>query len=333
MALSRNAKRRLVFYPSVIAMVIGAGAWMTCMPGRSHRGPLPAPDARETELAKELRFDVTSLAKNIGERNHAHPEALEQAAIWIEGAFTGAGYTVHRQEFSVNATTARNLEVEVKGGARPDEFVIVGAHYDSVEGSQGADDDGSGVAAMLALARRFTHAHPARTLRFVAFADEEPPYFWTEQMGSLVYARACKQRGDRVVAMLSLETLGYFRDDEGTQKYPFPMGLLYPSQGNFVAFVGDLGSRSLVRDAVRTFRSSVALPSEGAALPSWIPGVGWSDQWSFWKVGYPGVMVTDTAPFRNPAYHTPRDADDTLDYERLARVVVGVQSVVDALVR
>jgi Zn-dependent M28 family amino/carboxypeptidase len=322
-----------VFYPSLVAALVLVVAWMTCMPGQSHRGALPAADMNETELAKSLQADVTMLATTIGERNHAHASALERAATWIEGELTSAGYAVQKQTFSVSMVTATNLDVEIKGNAHPEEIVIVGAHYDSVEGSQGADDDASGIAAMLALARAFAGTHPARTLRFVAFADEEPPYFWTDQMGSLVYARACKERGDRVVAMLSLETVGYFRDERGTQKYPFPLGLLYPSEGNFIAFVGDLGSRSLVRDAVRTFRSSVAMPSEGAALPSWIPGVGWSDQWSFWKVGYPGVMVTDTAPFRNPAYHTSNDAPETLDYARFARVVVGVRAVIDSLVQ
>ncbi len=128
--------------------------------------------------------------------------------------------------------------------------------------------------------------------------------------------------------MLSLETMGYYRDDPDTQKYPPPMSLFYPSRGNFIGFVGDVGSRGLVRRLVGSFRRRAAFPSEGAALPAFVPGVGWSDQWSFWQEGYPGVMVTDTAPFRYPYYHTQADTPDKLDYERLARVTVALAEVV-----
>ena len=161
--------------------------------------------------------------------------------------------------------------------------------------------------------------------------NEEPPYFWNAEMGSLVYAKACKARGDAVVAMLSLETLGYYRDAPGTQKYPPIVSWFYPDRADFVAFVGNLSSRSLVHEAIRTFRGAAAFPSEGAALPSFVTGVGWSDQWSFWQAGYPGVMVTDTAPFRNPHYHQPGDLPDTLDYARLAHVTDGLVAVVKQL--
>jgi hypothetical protein len=146
-------------------------------------------------------------------------------------------------------------------------------------------------------------------------------------MGSLVYARACRDRGDRITAMVSLETIGFYCDDSGCQDYPIPFGLCYPSTGNFVTFVGNLGSRSLVRDAIEVFRATTRFPSEGGALPGWIPGVGWSDHWSFWKAGYDAIMVTDTAPFRYPHYHTKEDTADKIDYERMARVVVGIERV------
>jgi hypothetical protein len=152
-------------------------------------------------------------------------------------------------------------------------------------------------------------------------------------MGSLVYARACKERGDDVVAMISLETLGYFSDVEGSQSYPLPiLEWLYPTRGNFITFVGNFASRALVRDAIATFRTSVAFPSEGAALPDFVPGIGWSDQWSFWALGYPALMVTDTAPFRYPQYHTVHDTADKVDYESLARVVDGLNAVIAELV-
>jgi Zn-dependent M28 family amino/carboxypeptidase len=194
-----------------------------------------------------------------------------------------------------------------------------------VLGAPGANDNGTGVAAMLALARRFSGQKPRRTLRFVAFANEEPPHFQTAEMGSVVYAQRSRERSENVVAMLSLETLGYYDDAQGSQVYPPPIGLFYPSTGNFVGFVSNVSSRKLLRDVVGDFRSHTRFPSEGAALPAVIPGVGWSDHWAFWQAGYPALMVTDTAPFRYPHYHTGADTPDKIDYERLARVVAGLE--------
>jgi Zn-dependent M28 family amino/carboxypeptidase len=197
-----------------------------------------------------------------------------------------------------------------------------------VRGSPGANDNASGAAAVLALARRFADRPQARTIRFVLFVNEEPPLFWTDQMGSLVYAREAKQRGDDIVAMLSLETMGCFLDEPGSQRYPPPFGMFYPDEGNFIAFVGMSSSGPLVERAVGAFRGACRFPSEGAALPSLVPRVGSSDHWSFWKQGYPALMVTDTAPYRYRHYHKPTDTPDKLDYERLARVVEGLDAVI-----
>jgi Zn-dependent M28 family amino/carboxypeptidase len=228
----------------------------------------------------------------------------------------------------VDGVPCDNVEAEVRGRERPADIVVVGAHYDSLAFTSGADDNASGVAALLALARAFAGAHPRTTLRFVAFANEEPPYFQTANMGSLVYAKRSRARGEHIVAMLSLETIGYYSDAPGSQRYPPPMGLAYPDRGDFIGFVGDRTSADLVRRVVATFRTTTHFPSEGAAPFSLIPGVGWSDQWSFWQVGYPGVMVTDTAPFRYPRYHTAQDTPDALDYDRMARVVAGLERVI-----
>jgi Zn-dependent M28 family amino/carboxypeptidase len=147
-------------------------------------------------------------------------------------------------------------------------------------------------------------------------------------MGSVVYAQRSQARQERIVAMLSLETMGYYADEPGTQVYPFPLNLVYPSQGNFIGFIGNLASGRLVRRAIRTFRRHARFPSEGAVLPAAVPGVGWSDQWAFWQQGYPGMMITDTAPYRYPYYHTPHDTPDKIDGARLARVVGGMEHVV-----
>jgi Zn-dependent M28 family amino/carboxypeptidase len=201
-----------------------------------------------------------------------------------------------------------------------------------VTGSPGGNDNGSGVAATLALARRFAKETPRRTLRFVFFVNEEPPFFQGDDMGSLRYARRSKERGEDIVAMISLETLGWFTDAEGSQRYPLRgFALLYGSRGDYVAFIGNVSSRGLVREAIGTFREHARIPSEGIALPNVVPGVGWSDQWAFWQCGYDAIMVTDTAPFRYPHYHRATDTPDRVDTDALARIVEGLVPVVAGL--
>jgi len=302
------------------------------MPGDSYHGELPTADDELNALVEELRGDVAHLAVEIGERNVLNcPEELAQTADWIEARFTAAGHEVGRQEYEAYGTGCCNLEVEVLGTAQPNEVVVIGAHYDTVFGTPGANDNSTGVAAVLALARRFSNRKSGRTIRFVAFVNEEPPFFQTSEMGSRVYAKRCRERDENVVAMMSLETIGYFDDSPGSQKYPPPFGLLYPSTGNFIGFVGNVGSRALVREAVGSFRRNEKFPSEGGALPAFIPGIGFSDHWSFWQEGYPALMVTDTAMFRYPYYHEAEDTIDKVDFERTARVVRGLEKVVAEL--
>jgi len=304
------------------------------MPGTSHSGAAAPLTQREVVLRDSLRRDVEKLAGEIGERNLVKYEALTAAANYLDAELTQIGYKVERNDFEVSTPngprSTSNLIAEWKGAQKPSEIVIIGAHYDSREGTPGADDNASGTASALSLARTFARATPDRTLRFVFFTNEE--YFREELMGSLVYAKLCRARNDNIVAMVSLETIGYFSDVAGSQKYPFPINLFYPSTGNFLGFVGNVGSRSLVRTAIGSFRTLAALPSEGVAAPEFIDGIGWSDQWSFWRQGYPGIMITDTAPFRNPNYHRLTDTPDTLDYGRLARVITGLEAVVRTLV-
>jgi len=316
-------------------MLVVVIVWWTMirMPGEGYRGELPPADDELDSLARELRGDVAHLAVEIGERNVLRrQQELAQAARWIEAELTAVGYEVNRQEYEAFGCDCCNLEVELPGVAQPEEIVIVGAHYDTVPGTPGANDNSSGVAAMLTLSRRFASRNTDRTLRFLALVNEEPPFFQTSKMGSRVYARRCRERGENVVAMISLETIGYYSNSSGSQKYPPPFGLLYPSEGNFIGFVGNVGSRALVRQAVGTFRRNEKFPSEGGALPAFIPGIGFSDHWSFWQEGYAALMVTDTAMYRYPHYHQPEDTIDKVDFERLARVVRGLQKVIAELV-
>ncbi len=311
-----------------------AAAWhLIRMPGKSYRGPLPTADDRLLELASELRRFVTYLADEIGERNVRHrPAELARAEEFIARELGDAGYTVQRQEYEVDGTVCTNLEVEILGTSKPDEIVIVGAHYDSVADCPAANDNGSGVAALLSLARGCCNSRNDRTLRFVAFVNEEEPYAHTERMGSWVYARRCRRQGEKITAMLSLETIGYYSDEPKSQKYPRPLGLLYPSTGDFISFVGNTRYAALVRQVVRAFRRHELFPSQAGAVPEVFSDIGRSDHWPFWQEGYPALMVTDTAPFRYRYYHTPEDTVDKIDFARMARVVRGLRSVITTLV-
>ena len=289
---------------------------------------------------RELERHVRALAEEIGERHVWRYDALERAATYIEDSLRSSLYDVVPQAYEVDIdhpllTPAQrgvhNLEVEVGGRGRADEIVVIGAHYDSIPGCPAANDNGSGVAAMLEIARLLADRTFARTLRFVAFVNEEPPFFQTSRMGSMVYAQRCRQRREKVVAMISLETIGYYSDEPASQRYPFPFSLFYPSVGNFIGFIGNLASRRLVRRVVSSFREHTSFPCEGAAVPGWITGIGWSDHWAFWKAGYPALMATDTALFRYPWYHTPQDTVDKIDFERMALVVAGLANVVEDL--
>ena len=299
------------------------------MPGKNISSAAPlSPD--DIDLRAELKSDVQMLAGKIGERNMARYWQLNAAADFIEDSFSRAGLHPRRDSYEVRGQACHNIEAEIPG-TRPN-VVLIGAHYDSVFGSPGANDNGSGVAALLALARRFAGKPAQQTLRFVAFVNEEPPYFLTEQMGSFVYAGRCKAHGDRISAMISLETIGYFSDAPHSQTYPaLGLGVFYPTVGNFIGFVSNVHSRALLRRSITLFRKHAKIPSEGAALPSFVPGVSWSDQWAFWQHGYPGIMITDTAPFRYPHYHSATDTPDKLDYDRFALVVSGMQKVIEGL--
>jgi hypothetical protein len=318
-----------------LAVGYGALHYMTGVPGRSHRGPLPPLTAEEMALAASLKLHIASIAAR--EHNIAHYDELEKAARHIEATLASFGYAVGRQEFSADGRLVRNIDATIEPPAeKPDpEVIVVGAHYDSAPGTPGANDNGSGAAAVIELARllRDLDRKSGKRIRFVLFVNEEPPYFMTEAMGSLRYARALAERRERVVAMYSLETIGFYSSEPGSQHYPAPFGLIYPDRGDFIAFVGMLGSRPLLQETLRSFRAHTAFPSIGGVAPGFIPGIAWSDHWSFAEHGFQAVMVTDTALFRYPHYHLPSDTPDKVDSEQLARVVKGIERVVRDLAR
>jgi Zn-dependent M28 family amino/carboxypeptidase len=330
-----RAKGRLVFCGSVVLALAGAVLYATSMPGASYAGELPASTPALRELAARLNAHVTVLAGSIGVRTVDRPEQLTAACEYIHAQLAPletAKNTLRFESLGAAGGNARNVVFEV-AGADNQQIVVVGAHYDSIATGPGANDNGSGVAAVLELAVVLARRPASARVRFVFFANEEPPYFKNAGMGSRVDADNARKRGDEIRAMLSLETIGYYRDAAYSQHYPWPVGLLYPSRANFVGFVGDLGARSLVRAAIEAFRESEPFPSEGAALPTTFPGIDWSDHWSFRRAGYPAIMITDTALFRDPNYHRASDTPDQLNYDALSRVTRGVEAVVRRLAR
>lgn len=266
---------------------------------------------------------VRHLAGVIGERNIFCPSALSAAAGYIRDVWTRQGYEVGAQSFEEGGVLCENLEI-TRRGTRADQILLVGAHYDSVKGSPGANDNGSGVAALLELSRLFKQVHPKPSLRFVAFVNEEPPFFITGRQGSMIYAKAARRRGDDIRLMIALETIGYYCDAPGSQNYPPFFGLFYPDAGNFLGFVSNLQSRKIMRRMVRLFRTSSDFPVEHVATLGVVPGVSWSDHRSFWRYGYRALMVTDTALYRYPYYHSAQDTPDKLLYPELARVTEGL---------
>ena len=271
------------------------------------------------------------LAGTIGERNLWSYGALEQAAQYISTRLTAAGYTPRRQTFELAKLPLSNLEAVLEGTTRGAAIVVVGAHYDTVAGCPGANDNATGVAAVLELAQRFSGRRQSRAIRFVAFVNEEPPFFQTEHMGSAVYANALRSGDERVAGMLSLETMGYYSEERGSQRYPAPMAAVYPDVGNFIGLVANVASARLLWRARRAFKQRTSFPLQCAAVPDALPGVGWSDHWAFWQAGYPAMMVTDTAPYRYPWYHTADDTPEKVDYDRLAQVVDGLEAVIEAI--
>ncbi|MEX2199600.1 MAG: M28 family peptidase [Burkholderiales bacterium] len=275
-------------------------------------------------LPDRLRAHVERLASEIGERNVWRPAALHAAATYIRGEWERQGHAVTAQRYEAYEVPCENLEVAFTGSARRSEVLVVGAHYDSVRGSPGANDNASGIAALLEIGRDLKGAVLCRTVRLIAFVNEEPPFFYWGEMGSGVYAKTARARGDDIRLMISLEMLGAYSDAPGSQRYPPILGWFYPDRGNFIAFVSNLASRGALRRTVEAFQGVSGFPSEYLSAPAIIPGVSWSDQLSFWREGYPALMVTDTAFYRYPHYHTAQDTADRIDYARMAQVVDGL---------
>lgn len=295
------------------------------MPGNSFKGELPELTKEERKVSAHLKEYVNKLAIGIGDRNYRYPDKLQETADYIYDHFKKHGLSVKRQHFKFAEQDFENIEAEIKGASKPDEIIIIGAHYDSCD-CPGANDNASGVAAIMELAHLMKRRVYSKTVRFVAFTNEEH-FFSKNGMGSFFYAKRCKERKENIIAMYSLETIGYYTDVKGSQKFPLGLKYFYPDTGNFVAFVSNGKSKKLLKSTVKSFRKHTDFPSEGLAAPAWVKGVAWSDHHQFWKKGYSALMITDTAFFRYPHYHTLEDTPDKMDFDKTARVVSGLNRV------
>lgn len=269
---------------------------------------------------ERVRTHVQTLAGEIGERHVFRPQALHAAADYLKQEWQNQGYQVTAQNYEVNGISCANLEISRRGLISPEDIILIGAHYDTVMGSPGANDNGSGIAALLEISRLFTTLTPRKTVRFVAFPNEEPPFFTSKHMGSLVYAQAARRRNDPIGLMVSLETIGYFSSEPGSQHYPPLFNLFYPDRGDFIAFVSNLRSRRVMHQAVQAFRRHSQFPLEHIATLATVPGVSWSDHSSFWQLGYRAFMITDTAPYRYAHYHSANDTPEQVCFETLTHL-------------
>ncbi len=283
MRLAAMARKILAGVLGLVLTVAAGVAWYgLVVPGRSFSGALPDLSAAERRLASALETHVRAIAS--APHNARHPNELEHAARYIEAVLKASGYEPDIQAYEIAGQSFRNLIASIAPLVdHPlNQTVVIGAHYDSFYDAPGANDNGTGTAAVLELARLLFDNRPANVrIRFVLFVNEEPPFFQTGAMGSVRYAELLAQRNERVKAMLSLETIGFFSDEAGSQQYPTPLRPFFPGKGNFIAFVGMPGSRTLLHEAVGSFRRHTSFPTVGGIAPGIIPGIGWSDHWAF----------------------------------------------------
>lgn len=287
----------------------------------------------EREMMLRLQAHVQTLAGDIGERNMWRASALNDAARYIAEQWSRQRYDVERLTYQISGISFPNLEVTRNGEARGGEILLVGAHYDSAIGSPGANDNASGVAALLEISRKFAAVVPAMTVRFVAFVNEEPPFFMSDQQGSVVYAKQARELGDDIRLMASLETVGWYSDQPGSQHYPSLLNLFYPDRANFIGMVSDFRSRTVMRRLAQVFRANSDFPLQTAATFRFVPGVSWSDHRSFWRYGYRALMITDTAPYRYPHYHAASDTPDRLAYPEFSRATLGLLAAFKEIAR
>jgi hypothetical protein len=276
-----------------------------------------------------LQSDVAFIA-GLGPRNPEDPisyKQLRKCEAWIIEKWESQGYTVRLQDVSVGGQQFHNIEIEFSGTVFPSEIVVISAQYDTEPESPGANNNGSGMAVLFQLSDLFKNYHLEKTLRLIAFVNEQQPFAGTDMMGSHLYARRSFELKEDIKVMMSMDALGIYKDSPGTQRLPFPFSLFYPDCGNFLAFIGNLPSRSWVKKVTAGFKKGSSFPIEAGVAPEWVEGVTWSDHRSFYKLGYPGMQITDTGAFRAVSHGTREDTIEKINFDALSRIVVGMYGV------
>jgi len=319
-------KKMLIFLAVLVVLLLALSLWLT-QPVLVSRGS----QTPSSSLPGRLRTHVETLA-GLAPRDIDHPDNLDRAAAYIRDEFRNAGGEVSEQPFVVDGHEYRN--VIARFGSKSEEMLVVGAHYDAFDKLPGADDNASGVAGLIELAHLLGQANVPLRVELVAYTLEEPPAFRSVQMGSALHASQLAADNAQVRAMIGLEMIGFFSDAPGRQEYPISaLGLLYPNEGNFISVVGNFVDAPLVRRVKKAMIAANDLPVRSINAPRFVPGVDFSDHMNYWDNGYRAVMISDTAFYRNANYHQPTDTPETLDYERMAKVVQQLHACVLELMR
>ncbi len=285
---------------------------------------------QDPELVSEkIMIDDVRLKSHVVKLSTVFPprsddvEKLHVTASYIYQEFSKSNKDTEYQNYDVWGVEYKNVVSSF--GPKSDEIIVIGAHYDSADGLPGADDNASGVAGLLELSRLLKDAQLEVEVQLVAFSLEEPPYFRSRDMGSFHYAKSLNDSNANVVLMINFEMIGYYTDAENSQEYPMPwLSGVYPEVGNFIALVGAYSEIPELRALKRSMSRFSGLPVVSINAPPFFPGMTLSDHLNFWWFGYSALMVTDTAFYRNKAYHTKADLPETLNYKKMAFVVQGV---------
>lgn len=315
----------------LLALCFFLGAWQHASGSdASHARKKKMIDTKET--VSRLERHLRELTVEIGERSVMEVENLKRTEDYITAVHESMGLPVEKESYSYEGAQVANVIAHLNLGPESDAPALrflLGAHYDSVGGTVGADDNASAVAVQLEAARNLLswsrEGHRRVSVKLVSFALEEPPVFGTPFQGSVVHARNARARGETIDGMLCLEMVGYACREPGCQQYPFPVNWMgYPKTGDFIGIVGNFASRAFTRSLVKSFGRNPDLPVVSLSVPlnGWpLPSVRLSDHAAFWDHGYRAVMITDSAFFRNPHYHLPSDTMDKLDFGFMAELV------------
>lgn len=328
-ARRRTAFRWLLWRLSRIAVLMMAVFMAACVMVAQPSLRSSQPSTKQADAGR-LREHVLALSQTFHPRDSENMANLDRCADYIADELKRAGATVEFQKVPVRGSIYRN--VIGRFGTGKERKLILGAHYDSFDGTPGADDNASGVAGLLELARMIAADPPNAEIELVAYTLEEPPFFGGTEMGSSVHADSVAKEKSRIIGVIVLEMIGYFSDEPGSQNYPLPLlKAYYPGRGNFITVVSRWDQGRWIKDLKSAMQGSTALPVYSFRGPEALPGVDFSDHRNYWPHGIPAAMVTNTAFYRNTAYHSPDDTADRLDYDRMAMVVVGVFEAVRKL--